>query len=135
MPRPVVDFARAALLFTGLVEPFVIRRGAAAADADCLSVSMERERKPSAAKTAEVKHNTVAQETTRARWYAGWNLVEDELVATHVNGVTRVGAALVARDYGRFRGQNVHDLAFALIAPLGANHDQAARAHFAVFLF
>ena len=73
----------------------------------------------------EVEHHAVAQQTARTRVQnAGWNLVQDEGITAHVHGVACVGATLVARDDGRFRGQHIDDLALAFIAPLGADHDQ-----------
>ncbi len=55
---------------------------------------------------------------------AGRNQVQDELPAAHVDRVAGVVSALIARDDGKARRQQIDDLAFAFIAPLGAEHTQ-----------
>ena len=44
--------------------------------------------------------------------------MEDELLALHVDRMSRVVPALVARDGGEMRGEHVDDLALAFVAPL-----------------
>ena len=51
----------------------------------------------------------------------GGNQVEGVLLVAHHDGVSRVGAAVVADDGVVLRGQEVDDLAFALIPPLKAD--------------
>jgi hypothetical protein len=55
------------------------------------------------------------------------HLLEDELLVPHHHGMAGVGPALVADHHVRLLGQDVHQLAFALVAPLGAD-DHDARA-------
>jgi hypothetical protein len=51
---------------------------------------------------------------------AGRNEPEDELRAADVDGMAGVVSALVTRDKGKMRRQQIDDLAFAFIAPLRA---------------
>ncbi len=53
------------------------------------------------------------------------NLLQDELGIPDDDGVTRIGPALVAHDEVGPLGQNVDQLPFALVAPLGADHNHA----------
>jgi hypothetical protein len=48
--------------------------------------------------------------------------MEDELRPFHINGVSGVVPALVARDRREMRRQHVDDLSLAFVAPLGAQH-------------
>ena len=52
--------------------------------------------------------------------------VEDHLLVADDERVARVGAAAVAHDRVGLRGEQIHDLALALVAPLGA-HDHQRR--------
>ncbi len=54
---------------------------------------------------------------------AGRDEVQDDLFAVHHQGVPGVVPALEADHQGSPAGQHVHDLAFALVAPLGADDD------------
>ena len=54
---------------------------------------------------------------------AGGDQVQHMLAAADDDGVAGVAAALVAHDQVGLRGQHVDDLAFAFIAPLGANEN------------
>ena len=55
---------------------------------------------------------------------AGRDEVEDEGLAVGLDGVAGVVAAVVARHYLHLVGEEVDDLAFAFVAPLGADdHD------------
>src|SRR4029077_19295839 len=58
---------------------------------------------------------------------AGGDLVQHERAVGRVHCVARVGATLVADYERRVLGERIHHLAFALIAPLGADDDQAVR--------
>ena len=49
--------------------------------------------------------------------------LEDEFLAADDDGVSGVVAASVAGDDGKALGEHVDDLAFAFIAPLGAEND------------
>ena len=53
---------------------------------------------------------------------AGRNQVQDELPAVDVDRVPGVVPALVTGDHGKIRRQQVDNLAFAFVAPLGAQH-------------
>src|SRR5690606_10719136 len=69
-----------------------------------------------------VEHDAVAEQAALPRMQdAGWDLVQDELVAAHVHGVAGVRAALVPCDDVHRWCEHVHDLALALVAPLGAD--------------
>ncbi len=77
----------------------------------------------------DVQHDTVAEQASLAGMQdPRGDLVEDELLLPHVNGVARVGATLVASHDVDVLGENVHDLAFALVAPLAADDDRASTA-------
>ena len=52
--------------------------------------------------------------------------MKDELLVAHANGMARVRATLVPGNDIRLLAQQVDDLSFSLIAPLGA-YDDAAR--------
>ena len=56
--------------------------------------------------------------------YAGGDQVEGELAALVLHGVTGVVAALIADHHVGLLAQQVGDLAFAFIAPLGAHHHE-----------
>src|SRR4030095_12028469 len=53
------------------------------------------------------------------------NLLENELGIPDHDGMTRVGPALIAHDEVGPLGQDVDQLSFALVAPLGTYHHQA----------
>src|SRR6187200_99774 len=53
---------------------------------------------------------------------AGWNQVQDELLALDINGVSGVVTALIARNCREVRRQHVDDLALAFVAPLRPEH-------------
>jgi hypothetical protein len=55
---------------------------------------------------------------------AGRDLVQNELVPCNVDGMASVRAALVTSDEVRAGGEDVHDFAFALVAPLRADDNQ-----------
>ena len=76
-----------------------------------------------------IHHHAVADDAERVgvEDAAGDEVQRVRLVAGH-DGVARVVAALVARDHVAALGEQVNDLALALIAPLGADHHR--RRHF-----
>src|SRR6185369_12105882 len=53
---------------------------------------------------------------------AGGDGLEHELLAAHHHRMAGVVPALVTDDDTHVGGQHVHDLALALVAPLGAHH-------------
>ena len=55
---------------------------------------------------------------------AGGNEVQDVFLALDVDGVAGVVAALRADHHVRLLGQHVNDLAFAFVAPLGADQNR-----------
>ena len=71
-------------------------------------------------------YDTVAQETAFSRVEdARWNLVQNEFILAHMDGVTRVGPTLVPSDHMHALGQDVDNLALPLVAPLATQHDRA----------
>ena len=71
-----------------------------------------------------IQDHPVPDETHGALDDAGGNLVQHEFAGTRVHRMARVGPALVAHDQVGALGEHVDDLAFALVAPLGADdHD------------
>jgi len=57
---------------------------------------------------------------------AAGNQLQDKLTAADVDGVAGVVAALVSRHYVESLREQVNDLTFAFIAPLGAKHNEIA---------
>jgi hypothetical protein len=55
--------------------------------------------------------------------YAGGNKTEDELALAYADSVAGVVAPLIASDDVEVRRQDVDDLAFSFIAPLGASYN------------
>ena len=77
-----------------------------------------------AAEHGGVEHDAVADETFLARMQdARRDEVQDVLLVAHQHGVPGVVAALETHDHVALAGQQIDDLALALIAPLGAHHD------------
>ncbi len=73
----------------------------------------------------ERDHDTVADHALHARVQdAGGNQRQDRLGAVDDEGVARVVAALETRDRADPLGEQVHDLALAFVAPLGADDDE-----------
>ena len=74
-----------------------------------------------------VEHDAVANRAAHALMQdAAGDLVEDEVRVAEVHGVTGVCATLVAHDpRGAFR-EDVYELPFAFISPLGADYDNRA---------
>jgi hypothetical protein len=72
-----------------------------------------------------VDHHAVAHHAEHAVVQrARGDQAQHELLAVHVDGVAGVVAAVVAGDHLDLLGEEVHDLAFAFVAPLGArDHD------------
>src|SRR5262245_24698633 len=52
-----------------------------------------------------------------------WDQMQDELLALDNHGVTRIVPALVSRNDVELFSQQIDDLSFAFIAPLGAYND------------
>jgi hypothetical protein len=55
--------------------------------------------------------------------------VEDELLRSHVDGVSRVGSALISRNDVDILGEDVDDLSLPLVAPLGTDDDDTMMNH------
>jgi len=74
-----------------------------------------------------VQHHARADHATLARVQdARGNEVQHGLLAVHHQGVARVVAAVEPYDEVRPFGEQVHDLALAFVAPLGAVHHHAS---------
>ena len=67
-------------------------------------------------------------ESVRAK-DAGRDEMEDEGLIPHDDGVPGVRAALVAGHHVGFLAQEIDDLPFSLVTPLGAYHDAAGHRH------
>ena len=66
-----------------------------------------------------IDDNAVADDARDARMQnAGRDQAQHELLSVHVHGVSRVVAALIARNDGEMRRDEVDDLSFAFVAPL-----------------
>src|SRR2546422_8461745 len=74
-----------------------------------------------------IEHHAVADDAHGALDDARGDLVQHELPGAGIDRVTGVGAALVADHEIGALGQHVHDLPLALVAPLGADDDDALR--------
>ena len=120
------DLELAELLLVGAVEEQVVRHDQVGVAADAQVVAADAARAQGvelAEQDVRVDHHAVADD-------AGLGLVEDarrdevqlELLAVAHDRVAGVVAALEARDHVGLLGQQVGDLAFALVAPLGADH-------------
>src|SRR5207249_7318769 len=72
-----------------------------------------------------IEHDAVADDAHGALDDPRRNLVQHELAGPGVDGVAGVGAPLVAHDKVGALGEHVDDLALALVAPLGADDDDA----------
>ena len=84
------------------------------------------ERFPLGAERFRVDDDAVSDVADGARAKnSGRDEVEHELPLAHADRVARVGTALIARDDVGLLAQQVDDLSFALIAPLGAHDDTA----------
>ena len=123
------DLVLAELLLVGAVEEQVVRHDevGVAADAQVVAADAARpQRLELAEQDVRVDDDAVADD-------AGLGLVEDaggdevelELLAVAHDGVAGVVAALEAHDHVGLLGQQVGDLAFAFVAPLGADHDRS----------
>jgi len=72
-----------------------------------------------------VERHAVPDQADRALEDPRGDLVQHELAGAAVHGVARIGPALVAHDEVGALGEHVHELAFAFVAPLRADHDHA----------
>ena len=121
------DLVLAELLLVGAVQQQVVRHDEVGVAAHAQVVAADAapaQRLDLAEEDVRVDDDAVADD-------AGLGLVEDaggdevelELLAVPDDGVAGVVAALEARDHVGLLGQQVGDLAFALVAPLGADND------------
>ena len=70
-----------------------------------------------------VQHHAVADDAFAARaQHAAGDELQDELLAADDDGMPGVMPAGIARHRGEPLAQHVHNFAFALVAPLGAQH-------------
>ena len=129
MPRLVVPiFWRPGRAFGGQLDHAVVREDDLGAVGDVeAGIDVDAEVAEASGLLEEghgVEHDAVADDAAApgAQHAAGHEL-EDELLAVDDDGVAGVVAAGIARDDGEALAQHIDDLAFALIAPLGANHD------------
>ena len=137
MPRRVVPICeRAEVQLRGLVEHAVPGHDEVrvARDAQALGrAAARRELVELLAQHLGVEHDAVAEHAELAREEdAARQQPELERLLADLHGVPGVVAALVARDDGERLGQQVDDLALALVAPLGADDDgrgRCGRAH------
>src|SRR6266540_3803790 len=75
-----------------------------------------------------IEHHPIPDDAHRALENARWDLVQHEgLTLSRVHRVPGIGAALVAHDQIGALGQDVDHLPFALVAPLGADHNDTLR--------
>ena len=74
-----------------------------------------------------IEHHAVADDADDPRMQdAGGNLLEDELAVADDDGMSGVGAALVADDQVGPLREDVDELALALVAPLSADDHDAS---------
>ena len=74
-----------------------------------------------------IKHHPIPEQAPLARVEdPRGNLVEDELLLTHVDGVTGVRPALIASDEVDVLRKDIDDLSLTLVAPLAADDDSTA---------
>ena len=72
-----------------------------------------------AQQSLRIDDNAVADDARNARVQnAGRDQAQHELLSVHVHGVSRVVTALIARNDGEMRRDEVDDLSFAFVAPL-----------------
>jgi hypothetical protein len=78
-----------------------------------------------------IQHHAVADHgTASVTQHATGHKLQDELFALDDDGMAGVVAAGISRHDGKMVGENVYDLAFAFVAPLGAdNHRCLASLH------
>ena len=77
-----------------------------------------------------IEHHAVADDAFAPRpQHAAGDELENELLAADDDGVPCVVATSIACDGGKPFAQHVHNLAFALVAPLGAQHYCRLRSH------
>ena len=77
-----------------------------------------------------IEHHAVADDAFAARaQHAAGNELQHEFLPANDDGVAGVVAARVTRHGAEPLAQHVHNLAFALVAPLGAQHYRRLRSH------
>ena len=121
------DLVLAELLLVGAVQQQVVRHDEVGVAADAQVVAADA----APAQGLDLAEEDVRVDDDAVADDAGLGLVEDarrdevelELLAVPDDGVAGVVAALEARDHVGLLGQQVGDLAFALVAPLGADND------------
>ena len=121
------DLVLAELLLVGAVQQQVVRHDEVGVAADAQVVAADA----AAAQRLDLTEQDVRVDDDAVADDARLGLVEDargdqvelELLAVPHDGVAGVVAALEARDHVGLLGQQVGDLAFALVAPLGADND------------
>jgi hypothetical protein len=57
---------------------------------------------------------------------AAWDLVQHEVLLSHIDRVSRVRAALVPNDPGGALSEDIDELALAFVAPLSADNDDSS---------
>lgn len=122
------DLGFATGLFTGLVQRHVVRQDQRRRRADAQALA---HRHALLFQLGDFTHqgirgndHAVADQALHAFTQdTGRNQVQNGLLTVDHQGVTRVVATLVAHDGGSMFGQQIDDLAFALITPLGAQDD------------
>src|SRR5581483_9455527 len=72
-----------------------------------------------------IEDDPVADDASRSLENSGRDLVQDKLTGPRIYGMARIRPALVANDQVGALGEHIHDLALALVAPLGADDDNA----------
>src|SRR6185503_15515536 len=74
-----------------------------------------------------IEHDAVAYRAAHAFVQdAAGNLVQDKRVIAQNDGMARVRAALIADHPIRALGEDIHELALALVAPLRTHHDNGS---------
>ena len=117
-------------LFPGAIEQLVIRQREVRAVGNVQLVlgadAPRRQRIELGEQLLGIEHHAVADDADRALEDPRGNLMQHEgLALARVHRMPRVRAPLVAHHQISALGQDVDDLAFAFIAPLSANHDDA----------
>ena len=60
---------------------------------------------------------------------AGWQQAQNDLPVVHIHRVAGIVSALVSRDDGKVRRQQINDLALALVTPLCAEYSNVHGGH------
>ena len=82
-----------------------------------------------------VEHNAVTDDANFVRVHnAGWNQVEDELLVTNFHSMAGIGAALETHDDICIERQEIYNLGFSFVAPLGADNYTICHKSFVLIL-